>query len=113
MNEWDVIRQNRLRRLHALTNSDVVALVSSIPKARLDMWCHLNGTVGFKNNARHIFYKAITQSCIASKTRGLRPDITFHRDVGAEFTGQIYRQLFCKIDPKLEVSEEICKYLDK
>jgi len=112
INEWDRIRQNRLRRLHAMTNSEIVALRDSIPKARLDMWCHLNAIVGSKNNARQIFYKAITQSCIAFKSRGVYQDIIFHRDLRAEFTSQIYKQLFCKIDPKLEVSEEICKYLD-
>ena len=109
---WDIIRQNRLRKLHSLTNGELTHLMSSIPQAKLDMWFNLNGTTISKSHTRHIFYKAILQSCLACKTRESYPDVTFHRETKAEFTGQIYKQLFYKIDPKLEISEEICKFLD-
>ena len=113
LNEWDVIKRNRLIKLHALTNLEADDLISSVPKARLDMWCHLNGMAEPENNARQIFYNAIMQSCLACKTRGSSPDMTsFHRDMRAEFTNQVYRHLFYKLDPKLEIAEEICKYLD-
>ena len=109
---WNTIKQNRLKKLDAMTNIYLNDLASSIPKARLNMWCELNEIADSKNKARQIFYKAIMQSCLACKTRGSYPNIIFHRDVKAEFTDQIYKQLFYKIDPKLEVAEEICKYLD-
>ena len=109
---WGIVRQTRLRKLHSMTNGEVATRMSSIPKAKLDMWFNLNRTTRSDSPARHIFYKAIVQSSLACKTRESSPDVTFHREAKAEHTEQIYKQLFCKIDPKLEVSEEICKYLD-
>ncbi len=112
MNAWEVIRQNRLRRLHGKTDLEVNKLMLAIPKVKLDMWYHLNGVAESRCNARQIFYKAITQSSARLKSKRKHGNITFHRNLRAEFTNQIYKQLFRKADPKLEMSEEICKYLD-
>ena len=109
---WNRIKQDRLKKLDAMTDVYLDVLASSIPKARLNMWCELNQLTYSKNQARQIFRKAIAQSYIACKNIESRPKVIFHRDVKAEFTDQIYKQLFCKLDPKLEVAEEICKYLD-
>ena len=109
---WNRIKQDRLKKLDDMTDVYLDTLVSSIPKARLNMWCELNQIAYSKNQARQIFRKAIAQSYVAYKTTESRPNIIFHRDVKAEFTDQIYKQLFCKLDPKMEMSEEICKYLD-
>ena len=109
---WNSIKENRLKKLEAMSNNYLNDLALSIPKARLDMWCELNQIADSKNQARQIFHKAIIQSCLAYETRKSFPNIIFHRDVKAEFTDQIYKQLFYKLDPKLEVAEEICKYLD-
>ena len=109
---WNRIKQDRLKKLNDMSDVYLDNLVSSIPIARLDMWCELSAHTYSKNNARQVFHKAIMQSCLACKTRESYPNIIFHRDVRAEFTDQIYRQLFYKLDPKLEVAEEICKYLD-
>ena len=110
--KWDVIKQDRLKKLDSMTDTQLEDLISSMSRARLDMWFQLNGIKNPKNYARETFHKAIVQSSFACKTRGSYPKMTFHRDKKAEFTDQIYRQLFHKIDPRLEVAEEICKYLD-
>ena len=110
--KWDVIKQDRLKKLKSMTDVELEDLLSSMSKARLDMWFQLNRIENPKNYVRETVHKAIVQSSLACKTRGSYPNIKFHRDKKAEFTEQIYRKLFHKIDPKFEVAEEICKYLD-
>lgn len=109
---WNDIKTDRLRKLNSKTKEELLTLLSSIPKSRFEIWCNLNKINMLRIHPKQIFYQAIIQSWIAHDGRDSFSKISFHRELKADVTERIYQHLFRRIDPKLEIAEEICKYLD-
>ncbi|MDH5431878.1 MAG: hypothetical protein OEW78_08380 [Nitrosopumilus sp.] len=108
--KWNRIKRERLRKLSRKTEEELADLLLSIPEARFQTWCQSSG-VG-KCGKKQIFYKAIIQSWIGCELKESYSNLSFYRDTKAEYTDRIYKVLFEKQDPRLEVAEEICKYLE-